>query len=368
MRNGIEYCMAVCALVLVSCKGAAPEGQVQSYPAVTVGRESVETAEYYSASIRGRQDIEIYPQVAGTIHRICVKEGQRVKQGEILFVIDQVPYQAALRTATANVHAAEAQVETARLDYESKRALLHEEVISEYDLSMAKNALAVAEAGLEQMRAQEINARNSLSYTEVKSPSNGTVGTLPLRTGALVSPSMAQPLTTVSDNEEMYVYLSMTENQLRALIRAYGSPDETIRQMPSVRLQLNDGTVYDEPGRIETISGVIHPQTGTVSVRSVFPNGRRLLLSGGIGKVVIPRSVPDALVIPQSATYELQDKIFAYKIDTGNRIRSTELAVEKLDDGKRYIVRSGLQAGDRIVSEGVGLLKDGMEISVKETE
>ena len=220
-----------------------------------------------------------------------MKEGQRVKQGEILFVIDQVPYQAALRTATANVHAAEAQVETARLDYESKRALLREEVISEYDLS-------VAEAGLEQMRAQETNARNSLSYTEVKSPSTGTIGTLPFRAGALVSPSMAQPLTTVSDNEEMYVYLSMTENQLRALIRAYGSPDETIRQMSPVWLQLNDGTVYDEPGRIETISGVIHPQTGTVSVRSVFPNAKRLLLSGGIGKVVIPRSVPDALVIP----------------------------------------------------------------------
>lgn len=260
-------------------------------------------------------------------------------------------------------------METARLDYESKRALLREEVISEYDLSMAKNALAVAEAGLEQMRAQEINARNSLSYTEVKSPSNGTVGTLPLRAGALVSPSMAQPLTTVSDNEEdVRLPFPEAENQLRALIRAYGSPDETIRQMPPVRLQLNDGTVYDEPGRIETISGVIHPQTGTVSVRSVFPNAKRLLLSGGIGKVVIPRSVPDALVIPQSATYELQDKIFTYKIDAGNRVRSTELAVEKLDDGKRYIVRSGLQTGDRIVSEGVGLLKDGMEISVKETE
>lgn len=368
MRRSIECYMIICAFAFVSCKETSSEGQLQTYPAFTVGKEAVETAEFYSASIRGRQDVEIFPQVSGTIQRVCVKEGQQVKQGEVLFVIDQVPYQAALRTATANVHAAEAQVETAQLDYKSKQALLRENVISEYDLSMAKNTLAVAEAGLEQMKAQEINARNSLSYTEVKSPSSGTVGTLPFRVGTLVSPSMSQPLTTVSDNSEMYVYFSMTENQYLALMREYGSPNEAIRQMPSIQIQLNDGTTYNGTGRIETISGTINPQTGTVSVRSVFPNEKRLLLSGGIGKVIIPRVISEAVVIPQSATYELQDKVFAYKVDNENKIRSTELLVEKLNDGKRYIVHLGLQMGDKIVSEGVGLLKDGMEISIKEIE
>ena len=354
----------VSVLFFCACENNNSGEYGQAFSTLTLQTDSTEIHESYSASIQGRQDVDIYPQVSGVITKVCVQEGENVSKGKVLFVIDQVPYQAALRTATANVHAAGAQVETARLDYESKQALLRENVISEYDLLMAKNTLAAAEAGLEQMKAQEINARNSLSYTEVKSPSDGTVGTLPYRVGALAGPSMAQPLTTVSDNAEMYVYLSMTENQLRALIREYGSPDETIRQMPSVRLQLNDGTVYDQAGRIETISGVINPQTGTVSVRSVFPNDKRLLLSGGIGKVIIPRSIPEALIIPQSVTYELQDKLFAYKVVDGKAV-ATQLNVEKIHDGKQYIVRSGLQKGDCIVSEGVGLVQDGMEIIVK---
>lgn len=199
---------------------------------ITVSAGPVEINESYSASIRGRQDIEIYPQVSGKITELCVTEGQKVRKGEVMFVIDQVPYQAALRTAIANVHAAEAQVETARLDYTSKQQLFAEQVVSEYDLSTARNALAVAEASLEQARAQETDARNNLSYTEVKSPSDGVVGTLPYRVGALVSASLPQPLTSVSDNSSMYVYFSMTENQLRALLREYGSPDSLIRKMP----------------------------------------------------------------------------------------------------------------------------------------
>ena len=348
---------------LVSCGNVEQSGE-QAYPVMTVAADSVTIEESYSASIQGRQDIEIYPQVSGTIRRVCVKEGQKVRKGELLFVIDQVPYIAALRTATANVRAAAAQVETARLDYDSKKELFRENVVSEYDLSTAKNALAVAEAGLEQAKAQETDARNNLSYTEVKSPSDGVVGTLPYRMGTLVSPSMTSPLTTVSNNREMYVYFSMTENQLRSLLRQYGSPEEVISRMPAIRLRLNDGTLYENEGRVETISGVINRQTGTVSVRGVFPNEKSLLVSGGIGNVVIPRMERGAVVIPQSATYELQDKLFAYKVADGKAV-STQLTVERIHDGKEYIVRNGLQAGDVIVSEGVGLVQDGMEITVR---
>lgn len=315
-------------------------------------------------SVRGRQDIDIYPQVSGTISRLCVQEGQKVVRGEVLFIIDQVPYKAALRTATANVHAAQAQVETAKLDYNSKQELYKENVISEYELLTTRNTLSIAKAGLEQAEAQETDARNSLSYTEVKSPSDGIVGTLPYRVGALVNPSMSQPLTTVSDNTLMYVYFSMTENQLRALVRQYGSPDETIRQMPPIRLQLNDGTLYEVTGRIESISGIINSQTGTASIRSVFPNEKRILFSGGIGNVLIPHVETNAIIIPQAVTYELQDKIFVYKVVEGKAV-SVPIMVERLDNGMEYIVRSGLQAGDVIVSEGVGLLQDGMEIAVK---
>ncbi len=368
MKNLSQFITILCFMFLISCKNKQEGEFHQAYPVLTVTSAPAEIKESYSASIRGRQDIEIYPQVSGTIFRLCVQEGEKVKKGETLFVIDPVPYQAALRTATANVHAAQAQVETARLTYESKQELFRENVISEYELSTARNALSIATAGLEQSRAQEVNARNSLSYTEVKSPSDGIVGILPYRTGALVNPSMAQPLTTVSDNSQMYVYFSMTENRLRALIRQYGSPDETIKQMPSIKLQLNDGSIYEENGHIESISGVINQQTGTVSVRSVFPNENRMLFSGGIGNVVIPYKMDDVIVIPQSATYELQDKVFAYKVQENGKLSAVQLQIEKLNDGTDYIVRSGLQPGDRIVSEGVGLLQDGMEILVKETE
>lgn len=363
MRN--LFVFILCSVLLVSCKNTYNGEFQQEYPVLTVSIDSVGFMESYSASIRGRQDIDIYPQVSGTIFRLCVQEGQTVKKGEVLFVIDQVPYKAALRTATANVHAAQAQVETAQLDYNSKKVLYKENVISEYELLTAKNTLSIAKAGLEQAEAQEIDARNSLSYTEVKSPSDGIVGTLPYRVGALVNPSMSQPLTTVSDNGAMYVYFSMTENQLRALVRQYGSPDETIKQMPPIRLQLNDGTFYESHGRIESISGIINSQTGTASIRSVFPNEKRILFSGGIGNVVIPHTETDVVIIPQAATYELQDKIFVYKVVDG-KVVTVPIKVERLHNGIDYIVRSGLQPGDVIVSEGVGLLQDGMKIAVKE--
>lgn len=366
MKRMIQATLIAGLAFISSCGNKPSEGYIrQEFPVMTVALAPVEIQESYSASIQGRQDIEIYPQVSGTISRLCVQEGQMVRKGEPLFIIDQVPYQAALRKATANVHSAQAQVETARMEYNSKKKLFQEKVVSDYDLSTAKNALAVAEAGLELAKAEEIDARNSLSYTEVKSPADGVVGTLPYRMGALVGPSIAQPLTTVSDNSQMYVYFSMSENQLRNHLRQYGSPDEVIRQMPSIELQLNDGSIYNEKGNIESISGIIDRQTGTVSIRSVFPNKNKLLLSGGIGNVIIPLKEDAAIVIPQNATYEIQDKIYACKVKKEGKVSVMELSVEKLNNGKDYIVRSGLSAGDVIVTEGVGLLQDGMEINIK---
>lgn len=182
--------------------------------------------------------------------------------------------------------------------------------------------------------------------------------------GALVGPTISKPLTTVSDTRRMYVYFSMSENQIRSLFRQYGSPDETINGMPEIELRLNDGSVYESKGRIETISGVINPQTGTASVRSVFPNEKRLLFSGGVGNVLLPHKEKDVIVIPQGATYEIQDKIYVYKVVDGVA-KATEVKVDKLNDGKTYIVRGGLQTGDILVSEGVAMLKDGAKVSIK---
>ena len=355
------------ALLLAACMGscreaAAPQQQI-GYSVLTVEPTNVTLTESYSASVRGRQDIEIYPQVSGTIQRVCVKEGEKVQRGQSLFVIDRVPYEAALRTAVANVHAAEAQVETARITYESKQELFRRNVVSEFDLSTARNALAVAEASLEQARAEETNARNSLSYTEVKSPADGVVGTIPYRVGALVGPTAAQPLTTVADNSEMYVYFSMSENRLQELVMRYGSLDRTLEEMPAVRLRLNDGSIYAEEGRIESISGVLNPETGSGSLRAVFPNPNRVLFSGGTGNVVIPQQLENAISIPQEATYELQDKIFVYRVIDGRAV-ATRVEVSPIHDGVNYTVTKGLSAGDRIVTTGVGLLNDGDEITI----
>ena len=212
-----------------------------------------------------------------------------------------------------------------------------------------------------QAEAQEVNARNNLSYTVVKSPSEGVVGTLPYRVGALVSANIPQPLTTVSDNSTMYVYFSMTENQLLSLVRQYGTLDSALVQMPDLQLQLNDQSLYEEKGRIESISGVIDRQTGTVSVRAVFPNGSRLLHSGASGSVLIPSTYEDCIVIPQEATVKHQDKVLVYKIVDGKAV-STLITVADVDDGRTYIVTGGLTVGDEIVAKGAGLVREGMQV------
>ena len=363
MKQKLSGAALLLAACLGSCREAAAPQQQIGYSVLTVEPTNVTLTESYSASVRGRQDIEIYPQVSGTIQRVCVKEGEKVQRGQSLFIIDRVPYEAALRTAVANVHAAEAQVETARITYESKQELFRRNVVSEFDLSTARNALAVAEASLEQARAEETNARNSLSYTEVKSPTDGVVGTIPYRVGALVGPTAAQPLTTVADNSEMYVYFSMSENRLQELVMRYGSLDRTLEEMPAVRLRLNDGSIYAEEGRIESISGVLNPETGSGSLRAVFPNPNRVLFSGGTGNVVIPQQVENAISIPQEATYELQDKIFVYRVIDGRAV-ATRVEVSPIHDGVNYTVTKGLSADDRIVTTGVGLLNDGDEITI----
>lgn len=366
IKTGILLITALAAIA--SCRGKASEqaaGPVVS--TITAGISPVEINEEYSAAIRGRQDIDIYPQVSGKIIRVCIREGEKVHKGQSLFIIDQVPYKAALSRADADVHIAEAQVRTARLDFESKTSLYKEKVISEYELSTAENALASAEAALEQAKAQQTDARNSLSYTDVTSPADGVTGALPYREGTLVSPSMPAPLTSVSDNSSMYVYFSMSENRILSLFRQYGSPEKTIEILPAIGLKLNDGTQYGEKGHVETISGVINQQTGSVSIRAVFPNPSGMLLSGGTGNVVITRTDSSSVVIPQSATFMIQDKVFVYKVVDGKAAIS-EIIAEGTPDGQSYIVRSGLSEGEEIVSEGISSIYEGAEVSGQSTQ
>ena len=360
-----NYSLMLLAVLLMACGGNQDINEAPAeYPVISVSRCTIETTESYPATIQGRQVVELYPQVSGTISKLLVKEGERVKQGQVLFVIDQIPYQAALRTATANVNAAQAQVDVAQLDYNSKVILFKEEVISEYDLAMANNTLAIAKAGLEQAKAQEANARNDLSYTEVKSPCNGVVGTLPYRVGALVGPSIAQPLTTVSDTEQMYVYFSLTEREMLSRMQQQGSFDKAAEAFPPVSIQMANSENYSLQGKVESISGVVDKSTGALSARAVFPNPDGILLTGSTGRLIVPQTHEDVTVIPQTATYEIMNKTYAYKVVDGVA-HATIVSVQPLSDGLNCIVVSGLNVGDTIISEGAGYVREGMEIQPK---
>lgn len=358
---GAMISVGVVAMLLSACGGTTESSEAVEYPILSVSTSNETLDKSYSATIRGRQDIDIYPQISGKITSVRVKEGEVVRKGQTLFVIDRVPYEAALRVAEANLAAAKVGVESAELEYNSTKELFENDVVSSYELQQSLNSLHSAQATLAQMEAQQIDAANNLSYTEVTSPSNGVVGTIPYREGALVSASMATPLTTVSDNSEMYVYFSMDENSLLDMLQQYGSAEKALAQMPDVQLQLSNGSIYNHTGRVESISGVISQTTGTVSLRAIFANPDRLLHSGANGSILFPEHYDNVITIPQESTFELQDKVLVYKVVDGVT-RSTQITVSPINDGRKYIVTGGLEVGDQIIAAGAGLLKEGMPV------
>ena len=305
--------------------------------------------------------MEIRPQVSGNITRICINEGQQVTKGQTLFVIDQVPYQAALEVAKANVATAEAKLETARMEYESSQTLQAGQVISDYSVQTALHKLNEAKASLAQAKAQEQNARWQLNYTVVKSPVNGSASMIPYHVGSLVNSNISEPLVTVADDHEIYAYFSVTENQNIDLIQQYGSIEQFIKQAPEVELRLSNGTAYPQKGRINAVSGTVDAATGAVSLRAAFSNPQHLLHNGGAATVILPNKRKDCIAIPQEATYELQNRVFVYRVING-KTKATPIEVFRLNNGKEYIVEQGLNVGDTIVAEGAGLLKDGVVI------
>lgn len=357
---------SLCLLLATACKNAPLNMNGGNYKTMEVSRGTRTLSQSYTAVINGRQSVEIRPQVSGTITQVCIAEGAQVKKGQTLVIIDQVPYKAALETAIANVKSAEASVATARLTADSKEQLFKENVVSAFDLQTARNSLLQAEATLAQAKAEEVNARNNLSYTEVKSPVNGVSGMLPYRVGALVDASISTPLTTVSDDTEMYVYFSMTESQVLSLVRQYKTLDEALKQMPEVELKLSDGLIYEHKGRIDAISGTIDTSIGAVSLRATFPNPEHMLRNGGSGTVVFPYIKENVLIIPQEATFEIQDKIFVYKVVDG-KATSSQVTVFPVNNGKEYIVENGLEEGETIIAEGAGLVQEGTVIGNQPT-
>ena len=316
----------------------------------------------HPGTIEGIQDIEIRPKIAGHIVRVLVDEGDFVRAGQPLFQIDATQYKAAVNAAVAQVNVIETNIATQKLTVQNKKTLLDKQIISQYDYDVAVNQLKSLEAQLQQAKAQLTNARDNLSFCTVSSPSAGVVGTIPYRVGSLVSSATAEPLTTVSNISQMYVYFSMTEKQLLGMTRE-GSIERAMESMPAVELQMADGTMYSQKGTVTAISGVIDQNTGAVQIRATFNNDGHILRSGGTGAIVMPVHAKDVVLVPQKATYEIQNKKFVYVVGADNVVSSREITVLVQNDGTNYVVTSGLKAGDRIVVEGVNQLKNGTKIN-----
>ena len=364
MKQKVLFLIAAVSLFLTSCGGGKQGAGFNDneYPVRTIESQGSSSETLYPATIRGVQDVEIRPKVSGFITKLLVKEGQRVTAGQLLFVIDSETYQATVRQAKAAVSSATAQLNTAKLTYDNSQKLFNSNVIGQYELQTAQNTYENAKAALAQAQASLASAKEMLSYCFVKSPVSGLVGNLPFKVGALVGPTSAQPLTTVSDNNTMEVFFSMTEKDVLDMARNVGGVKESLSTYPVVKLKLADGTIYSQPGKVTKMSGVIDSSTGSVSMVAHFSNPDHILRSGGSGSIVVPKVTSNAIVIPQDAVAQVQDRYFVYVLGKDNKVKYTEIKISPDNDGQTYVVTNGLKVGDRIVLKGISGLTEGAEI------
>lgn len=353
------------AVMLTSCGSKSNKmGEASNDFAVeTIQTTTADLKTSYPATIKGMQDIEIRPKVSGYLVKLLVDEGATVRKGQPLFLIDSEQYRATVKAAKAQIRVCRANIATQKLTVDNKRMLFKQNIISSYDLKMAENTLASYEAQLAAAEAQLQSAQDNLRWCTVTSPADGVVGSIPYRVGSLVSGQSAEALTTVSNISKMYVYFSMTEKQLLALTREAGGVNAAIKKMPAVSLVLSDGTTYSQSGTISTVSGVIDPSTGSVQMRATFDNAQHILRSGGTGSILIPTHASDAIMVPQSATFDVQDKKFVYVVNADKTVATREITVFPQNNGQTYVVASGLRAGERIVVDGVNQLKNGQKIN-----
>ncbi|WP_454802162.1 efflux RND transporter periplasmic adaptor subunit [Mucilaginibacter phyllosphaerae] len=340
--------------------GAGPAQPPASYQVFTVTPKSATLNSDYPATLQGEQNIEIRPKVDGFVDKIYIDEGSVVKKGQLLFSISAPQYQQDLNNSAAAISSAQADVSAAQLAVNKTKPLVEKDIISHYELESAEYTLAARKAALKQAKATYNTAKVNLGYTNIVSPVNGVVGTIPYRTGSLVSSTNANPLTTISNISKVYAFFSLNEKQLLAFSRTVkGSTlNEKLKNTPPVTLILSDDSTYPEKGRVETISGLINTETGSASFRATFPNPVGLLRSGSSANVRIPSPVKEGILIPQRSAYELQGKHFVYVVDDKNAVKSAEIEIMDLTAGQFYVVTSGLKAGDKVVYDGSSALKD----------
>jgi len=336
----------------------------KEYPTQTVSTQNVQLETVFPVTIKGQDDTEIRPRIDGFIDAIYVDEGTVVSKGQTLFKINSPSAEQALRTAQAAVESATAQVSTAKLNVDRFKPLADEGIVSQVQLDTYRNAYLSAQAALAQAQAQLTNAQAQISWTNVSSPVDGVVGSIAYRLGSLVN--NGNVLTTVSSSHNVFAYFSMNEKDLVSLLENLPgkSQAEKINNLPAVSFKMADGTIYNETGKIKTITGLVDVTTGTVTLRAEFPNAQGALRSGFSGNIILPKAVSNVIVIPQKATFMRQDKYLTYKVQ-GDSVVSTLISVISTPDGKSYVVTNGLSNGDRIVSDGIATLADGKKIIVK---
>ncbi|MEP7142863.1 MAG: efflux RND transporter periplasmic adaptor subunit [Ferruginibacter sp.] len=358
----------IASFILYGCNSSADNAGYappppEALPVITVSSMSATTYQEYSASLEGSKDIQVRPQIDGYIEKIFVDEGAHVRKGQALFQINSNTYQSQLNNAKASLIATKANLVNAQINVSKLTPLVQNNVISDVQLKTAQSAYDAAAANVSQAEAVVKNAEINLGYTMIKAPVDGYIGRIPHKTGSLVGTTTPEPLTIVSEINKVYVYFSLSENDFFQFKNQFPGKtvEEKIKQVPPVELVLSDGSVYPEKGKVEIVSGQFSNTIGAISFRASFENKNGLLRSGNTGKVRIPRTVRSALIIPQEATFELQDKVFVFAVGDSSKVTSKPLTITGTS-GNYYLVQAGIKEGEKIVYTGLDRLRDGAVI------
>ncbi|MES2574718.1 MAG: efflux RND transporter periplasmic adaptor subunit [Bacteroidota bacterium] len=358
--------LSLIAAFLISCAdktqtpGAAPAPLL---PVATITNENTITDSEYPASIQGKVDVEIRPQVSGNLDRVLVDEGAYVSKGQTLFKINERPFREQLNNALASLHGAEAALINAQLEVDKLTPLVQNKVVSDYQLKLAKSSYRIAASNIEQTKAMVESARINLGYTNVTAPVSGYIGRLPKKQGSLVSASDIEPLTTLSDVHEVVAYFSLSETDFISFKSHYSGNTigDKIKNLPPVSLILADNNAYPQKGKIDMVDGQFDKTTGAITLRATFPNANGTLRSGNTGKIRLGINHDDAILVPQSATVEMQDKIFVFTLNKENKVSKMPITVIG-KSGINYLISEGVKSGDQIVLSGIDKLQEGQLI------
>jgi len=363
--------IAIIAIALFSCSSQPQTAQAPPPPTLPVANivaGTQTTYQDYPASIEGTVNVEVRPQVSGTLDKVFVDEGAFVSAGQPIFKINEQPYRAALNNALANLHASEAALINTQLEIDKLTPLVANKVVSDYQLKTAKAANQVAKANIESAKANVATAQINVGYTLIKAPVSGYIGRLVKKQGSLVTPQDIEALTQLSDVHDVHVYFALGEKDFVAFKDQYpgATLKDKLNHLPSVSLLLADGSEYSKQGKIDVIDGQFDKTTGAITVRASFSNPQGLLRSGNTGKVRLSLQHTDALIVPESATVEMQDKVFVFAVADSNKVKKVPITIVG-KSGANYLVKDGIKVGDQIVLSGMDKLQEGTVIKPEKT-